>query len=196
MRTSLLPFLAIALAQLACGGQVETVPTGGTTTNPPASSTEPTTPGSSEVNNGAGVTGNGPGSAKPRDPAESCDLACDEGHALVQGTIACAKGDACYTRTVCGKTFTCTGPAGLCEEPACLGYTQEVKACPAGSICETQYLCDRTLICERTDAQCDGLAACDEGDEEVASATECAKAGSQCYSRASCGSRTYCVRGL
>ena len=195
MRASLLtlPFVAITFVQLvACGGRVDTVPNGGTTTSPPASSTEPT-PGSSEVSTGAGVTGNGPGSAKPRDPAESCDLACDEGHWEVQGTIACGKDAACYTRTVCGKTFTCTGPAGLCEEPACLGYTQEVKTCPPGSICETQYLCDSVLICKRTDAQCDGMPTCGEQDEQVADATECAKFGSRCYSRAECGGRIYCV---
>jgi hypothetical protein len=190
MRASLFPLFAILLAQFACGGRIDGVPSDGTTTSPPASSTEPT-PGGAP---GAGVTGNGPNSAPPKDPTETCEAACDEGHQAIQGTIACAPDAACYTRTTCGKTLVCTGPKGLCEEPACLGYTQEVKTCPPGSTCETKYVCDHVLICEKTDAQCDGLAACDEEDEQVASATECAKFASRCYARSSCGNRIYCVR--
>ena len=193
MRTSLtflLPFvtpLAIALAQVACGGRVDGVPSNGsTTTSPPASSTEPV-PGN--------TTGNGPGSARPADPPPSCELACDDGHQIQVGELPCAPGYACYTRSACGKSIACTGPAGLCEEPDCLGSTQQVKACPPGATCELQRFCDVTLICEKTDAQCDGLPGCDEEDQEVANATECAKHGAACYSRTGCGDRVFCVKG-
>lgn len=184
--------LAIAFAQLACGGRVDGVPSAGGATSPPESSTDPTPGGSFSS---GGTTGNGPGSARPSDPAESCELACDEGHTIA-GANGCASGDACYTRTACGQSITCTGAAGLCEDPQCLGHTIEVKTCAPSATCEAQRVCDRTLLCKKTDAQCDGLAACDEEDEEVASATECAKSGSRCYSRASCGHRTYCVRAF
>lgn len=197
MRTSLLASVTIAMALIACGGRVDDGSSSGSTTNAPASSTEPTPGGgSSSGGSSGGTTGNGPGSARPSDPAESCDLACDEGHAIIQGTIACSAEGACYTRTVCGNTFVCDGPKGLCDEPQCLGYTVEVKTCPPGATCETQRLCDRTLICEKTDAQCDGIPACDEEDEDVASATECAKQASRCYARTACGGRIYCVRAL
>lgn len=192
MRTAFLPLVAIVLAQLACGGRVDGVPSDSSSTSPPASSTEPT-PGAGGSSSG-GTTGNGPGGARPsNDPA--CELACDDGHEVAQGELPCAPGYACYTRSACGKSIACTGPAGMCEQPACLGYTQEVKACPSGATCETQHLCGVTLICEKTDAQCDGIPACDEDSQEVANATECAKNGPACYSRAECGGRIYCVRG-
>jgi hypothetical protein len=196
MRTSLsslLAFstpLAIALAQLACGGRVDGVPNPGT--NPPASSTEPTLGGGSSSSSG---TAGGKATTPSADPAESCKLSCDEGHTSQNGELPCAPGYACYTRTCGGTTIACTGPAGLCEEPDCLGYTQKVKSCPPGATCEAQQFCDVTLICEKSDAQCDGLPACDEEDQEVANATECAKNGAACYSRTECGGRVFCVKG-
>jgi hypothetical protein len=190
MRLSLFASITVT-ALVACGGSVETVPSSSTTT-PPASSSEPTPGGGSSSggsSSGAPVTGNGPGSAPP---AESCG--CDEGHYEVQGTIACSPEGACYTRTGCGKTIVCTGPKGLCDEPECLGSTTEVKTCVAGKTCETQRFCDRTLLCMKTDAQCDAVPSCDEGDEQVVNATECAKFASRCYARSACGGRVFCVR--
>jgi hypothetical protein len=189
MRASFLLLIAVVVAQLGCGGRVDGVPSGGTT-SPPGSSTEPPL----GAGGGGSSTGSGASKATTPAPTQPCDLACDEGHEIAQGELPCAPGYACYTRSACGKSIACTGPAGLCEDPGCLGITQEVKACASGATCEIQRFCNVTLICEKTDAQCDGLPACDEGDQEVASATACVKGGGAgCYSRTECGGRIYCV---
>ena len=69
-----------------------------------------------------------------------------------------------------------------------------METCPPNRTCEIQRICDQVLLCADLEAQCDGLAACDEEDEEVANATACASYGARCYARSSCGHRTYCVR--
>lgn len=192
MRTMHCSFLFLGLVAIACGGRVDGVPSSGT--SPPASSTEPTLGSSGGSSSGGGSSG-GKATTPSADPAESCKLSCDDGHEVRQGDLPCAPGYACYTRTCGGTTIECTGPAGLCEEPDCLGYTQRVKACPPGATCEVQQFCDVALICEKSDAQCDGVPGCDEDDQEVANATECAKNGAACYSRSMCGARVFCVKG-
>lgn len=188
MRTNLPSVLSIvslnALAfssPLACGGRVD----GGSSdaTSPPATSAAPAVP----------APGAAPGAAPGGSPS-SCEVSCDEGHTPVASATACVGGDACYPRSARGRSIVCTGPSGLCDEPACLGYFDEVKTCPAGATCETQRFCDRAILCAKSDGQCDGLPDCDEGDATAATAADCAKFGSRCYARSMCGGRIYCVR--
>jgi hypothetical protein len=175
MRT-ILPFFVLLVA---CGGRVD----GGVPA--PAS----TTPSGSEPAPGTTTV----------EPSETCrGPACDEGHDIVPSRQACGTGNeaACYERTACGKTIVCTGNMGLCRELACIGFTQEVDTCPPDATCETQRVCERTILCKIEDAQCDAIPTCNEGDQQVASASECAKSGARCYTKTTCGARAYCLHVL
>lgn len=88
-----------------------------------------------------------------------------------------------------------TPPEVCCDAAAVCGpgeqQISDPAECPAGASCRRVQVCCDTIWCATfEEPQCDGLPACNGGDEEITG--EC-PASAECYSRTLCGATIQCV---
>jgi hypothetical protein len=178
-------FLAVASFSLvslavACGGAID---------SPRADSVDPntSTPGSSGGSSGGPKSGGGVGATCTAAPT------CDPGDKRVASESACPQDTArCYDRSYCGQTIWCAHP--VCEgDPACPGDYVPVPSCQGSTDCIAQSVCGQVYYCARDLSLCDGYPACDPGDTQVPSPSQCLQDDAVCYQRSVCGSTIWCT---
>ena len=172
----------LALAAAACGGNIERVTADGATSGATSSGG-----GDSRGSGGGDGTCDGLPECNPGDEKWSSEAdACRE----IAGFVGC------YSQTSCGETIWCTQSVSVCAGyPSCpTGYV-EVKGCVPDSDCTTATMCGATIICQRDESACLGpQPICDDGDTQVASASDCPQDDARCYSRSNgCGFTIWCT---
>lgn len=180
------PFLGSLTLAVACGGNIERV--SGNASGPGGG-------GSTSSSSGGSSSGGGGGGGVQCDGRPECTPG-DTQYATQEDACKEIAGSSCYSQTTCGETIWCQHSEAQCAAyPSCPPGYGEVKSCLPDSDCKKVTLCGATIICEKALPPCGApMPACDDGDTQVPSSSQCLQDDARCYSRSNaCGDTIWCT---